>query len=141
MTLALTRCVATGEFNTDAVKNRGFQRVELYCTGAATDVTYDISNSSGTFWTAVGSTAPGVNAKAALANIVSIGGKLISVKGDFAASYLRGAATGAGVYTQSVSGQLPTITFDAANAPTSIVIVMEWALPISITPITAEFAA
>ena len=140
MAFAITRCVVTGEFNTDTVKNRGFQRAELYCTAAATDVAYDLSNSGGTFWTATKSTAPGANSLAAIANIVAIGGKLIKVTGDFSQSYLRASATGTGAYTQSVTGNIPDIAFNASNGPTSIVIVLEWALPVSVMPITAEYS-
>ena len=140
MAFALTRCVCTGEYNLDAVKNRGFQRAELYCTAAATDVAYDISNASGTFWTAVGGTAPGANALAALQKIVTIGGTLIRAGGDFAETYNRGSSTGSGIYTKSVTGNLPSIAFNASNGPTSIIIVLEWVLPVSVTPITAEFS-
>lgn len=140
MALALTRCIATGEYNTDTVKTRGRQLVELHTTSAATDVSYDISNASGIFWTAVVGTDIGASALATIQKIVSIGGILIDVKGDFVQSYLRGAATGANVYTNTITGQLPDIEFNAANGPTSAVIVLEWTLPDNITPVQADYS-
>jgi hypothetical protein len=143
MTFAVTRCVATGAYNSDTVKNRGLQRVELTCTAAATDVAYDIATTGGTFWTAVGGTAPGNSAKALLFALVgtAYAGKLVGVRGTFAQAYLRGATAASGVYTQSVTGELPIITFDTANGPTSIIIVLDFVLPLGVAPITADYAA
>jgi hypothetical protein len=140
MTLALTRFIASGEYQTAPVSHRGTQVVEMHMTAAATDVTYDISNASGTFWNALASTVSGPTALATLQAIVTAGGTLVRVGGDYAQSYLRGAATGAGVYTMSVTGNLPSIAFNAANGPTSMILIMEWSMPDTVMPITKDLS-
>lgn len=139
MTLALVKCQAYGEHNSDTSKNRGVQVVKMTVTGAATDVTYDISNASGTFWSAIDNTTAGATALTLVTStITGIAEALIAVQGDFTQSYLRGAATGAGVYTQSVSSKLPSITFHTSDAPTSAVIILKWSLADGVVPITAN---
>jgi hypothetical protein len=142
--MALTRFIASGEYETAPVSHRGTQKVEMRMTAAATDVAYDLSTITdgalGTFWTAVGGTAPGTLAMTTLRTIVSMGGVLIRVGGDFAQSYLRAAATGSGAYTQAVTANLPDIEFNASNGPTSMVLVMEWSLPDTVMPITLDLS-
>lgn len=138
MTIALTKFAAYGEYNTDTNKIRGIQCIKMTLTGAATDVAYDLSDFSGTFWTSVDNTDVGAGVKAWMyAN--NITEALVAVEGDFTQSYLRGAATGAGVYTQTVSNKLPIITFHTSDAPTSMVLIMKWSLADGVVPLAANF--
>lgn len=141
MAFAIARFVATGDRNLDPVAARGFQRVLMYGTAAAADVAYDIGTNGGTFWTAVGATAPGSNAHAALLAITAAGGTLVSVGGNFAQGYLRGSATGVGVFTQTVSAELPIITFNAGDGPTRWSIVLTFFYPdTTVVPISVDLS-
>lgn len=70
MTFALSAAYAYPELiSSPTAKRRGNQIIELLITGASADVDLDIGDLSGTFWTAVGSSAPGAAVLAALTSL------------------------------------------------------------------------
>lgn len=69
MTFALTKIRAYGIEAEEAVSKRYKQTLILNITGANTDVDLDIGDYSGTFWTAVGGTEPGITALKAVKDI------------------------------------------------------------------------
>ena len=139
MAFAITRYCAYGDTVNDPVRIRARQIAELQITGLATDVTYDLGNPSGTFWTSALANVPGPTTLSSLQIITGLANNLlVRVSGDFATAYLRGAATGTGVYTQTTSNGLPNITFAAGNAPTSMTMILEWVLPDSVVAHKAD---
>lgn len=71
MAFALSRFVAYGVEVDEVVTKRFFQRAAYSITGLATDTTLDISNATGTFWTAVGGTVQGAAALSATFDIAN----------------------------------------------------------------------
>lgn len=69
MAFALTAFVADGQEMDEAVTRRFRQRAVFTITAANTDVDLDIGDYTGTFWTAVGGTAPGTGALKAIKDI------------------------------------------------------------------------
>ncbi len=69
MTFALTKAEVYGIEAEEAVNIRYQQKYILTITAANTDVALDLGNYTGTFWTAVGGTAPGISALKALKDI------------------------------------------------------------------------
>lgn len=59
MTFALTKVTAYGTEASEPLQKRFVQTLILEGTAATTNISYDIGNYTGTFWTAVGSTLPG----------------------------------------------------------------------------------
>lgn len=139
MAIALTKFRAYGEYNTDTTYIKGLQCAKFVITAAAADVDYDIDDFTGNFWTAVSSTDIGAGVKAWMRSHYQGIEALVAVEGDFVQSYLRGAATGAGVYTQAITSALPDIQFNAADGPTSMVLILKWSLADGQTPLTANF--
>lgn len=69
MTIVLTKVTAYGIEASEPLQKRFKQSLILEGTGANTDVTYDFGTYAGTFWTAVGSTEPGISALKAVKDI------------------------------------------------------------------------
>jgi len=73
MTIALTKVTAYGVEVSEPLQKQFYQHLVLEGTGANTDVDYDfgdaVAGSLGTFWTAVGSTEPGITALSAIRDI------------------------------------------------------------------------
>ena len=139
MAIALTSFRAYGEYNADTTPIRGLQCAKFVITAAAADVDYDIDDFTGNFWTAVSATDLGAGAKAWMRSHYQGIDKLVAVEGNFVQGYLRGAATGAGVYTQAVSNELPDIQFNAADGPTAMTLILKWTLTDGQVPLTASF--
>lgn len=124
MTLALTKVVALGVPVAEPVTKRWLQRLTLTITAANTDATHDYGTYAGTFWTAVGSTEPGLTALKAIKDIqvrassfLRAGGKGISDKAMVDASRdlitkIDSAASSGGNATETltVTGLLTTDT-------------------------------
>ncbi len=136
MTLALTKVEAFGREIDEPLVKRFNQTLVLQGTGATTDLTYDFASYSGTFWTAVGATQPGITALKALKDISIKALTLLSVQGE--ALLLRepmatGATLAAGQYKISAIGtgtalHVPSLAFYTGEGPTSWVIEINWDL-------------
>lgn len=136
MTFALTKVQAYGIEAEEALNKRYRQYMVLTITAAATDTALDLgtnqTGSLGTFWTAVGSTAPGSGALLALQDIVtradyfdSFGGNFLDRAQGDAASILitalnSGASTGGAAAENLVlTGAATTDTVLGATIVTS----------------------
>ena len=139
MAIALTKFRAYGEYNTDTTVVKGIQCAKFVVTAAAADVDYDIDDFTGNFWTAVSATDVGAGVKAWMRSHYQGIEALVAVEGDFVETYLRAAATGVGAYTQAITSSLPDIQFNAADGPTSMVLILKWTLADGQTPLTANF--
>jgi hypothetical protein len=135
MALALTKFEAYGIQIDEPVTKRFVQRAVIEWTGATSDITIDIANYAGTFWTAVGATEPGLTAIKALKDIQIKAKALVVVGGLGVVNLVRGTAAAAGVYSQSVSALLPSITYFTAEGPTSAKLVLEWELNDAQSPV------
>ncbi len=69
MTFALTKVTAYGIEASEPLQKRFKQVLILEGTAANTNVAYDFGTYAGTYWTAVGSTAPGISALKAIKDI------------------------------------------------------------------------
>lgn len=139
MAIALTKFRAYGEYNTDTTVVKGIQCAKFVITAAAADVDYDINDFTGNFWTAVSATDVGAGVKAWMRSHYLGLEALVAVEGDFVETYLRAAAAGVGAYTQAVTSALPDVQFNAADGPTSMVLILKWSLADGQTPLTANF--
>lgn len=81
MALALLKAQAYGFYRDEPMNFKAWQALALTITGANTDATYDIGNYSGTFWTAVGATQPGLSAIAILKDIQTRGESFLWARG------------------------------------------------------------
>lgn len=129
MTFALTSVEAYAVQADEPLVKKFIQRLRLVGTAANTNVAYDFGTYAGTYWTAVGSTAPGINALACVksiqlsaASFLRIGGTALAAKGQFPASAplvtaLTSAAYGGGSATPTltVTGLLTTDTILGAT--------------------------
>jgi hypothetical protein len=110
--------------------------MELHITAAAADVTYDLGVKAGTFWTsALLSSAYGGLATQArdflLSQISGAVTECVAVQSQtLGAGYVRvaGAPAGATEYRVTAPSVVPTIAFNAAAGPTSIVLRLTWRL-------------
>lgn len=93
MAFALTKAAFYGSQLSDTVKKRGLQHAALYITGANTDIAYDLSNASGTFWTAAKAHATygtiASTASDALTAVAAASDSLVNVAGSHEPSYVR----------------------------------------------------
>ncbi len=81
MTFALTKVTAYGTEASEPLQKRFVQTLILEGTAASTDTAYDIGNYSGTFWTAVGSTVPGISGLKAVKDIQTGARTFMSAEG------------------------------------------------------------
>lgn len=139
MAISLSKFEAYGEYNTDTVFQRGIQCLKFILTATAADVTYDIDDFTGTFWGDVSASVAGAGAKDWMRSHYQGVQSLVSVQSEFTENYLRGAAVGAGVYTQSITSHLPDIRFNAAEGPTSMVLILKFTMADGTVPLTANF--
>ncbi len=124
MTFALTRFEAYGVEAAEPLQNRFIQRAEFRITAANTDVDLDLGDYTGTFWTAVGATEPGITALHAMKDINLYARAFLSVEGTglngktqspasggSTLSFLSGASVGGSVTeTYTVTGLLASDT-------------------------------
>ncbi len=89
MTFALTYVKAYGIEASEPLQKRFKQCLELKGTAANTDVAYDFGTYAGTFWTAVGSTEPGLTALNAIKGIQTIAKIFLSAQGTGLNGYLQ----------------------------------------------------
>ena len=133
MSFALTNYRAYGVLNDSATPRKARQYVELHVTGLAADVSLDISNDAGTFWSdALADTDYGTVASSALEHIKKVADaceKLVSVDAEELVDRVKVAAlTAPGQYTLAVNSKRPDIAFDAGDGETSYVLVLSWLL-------------
>ncbi len=99
MTFALTSVKAYGVEATEPLAKRFIQRLELKGTAAATNVAYDFGNYTGTFWSAVGSTEPGLTGLKTIKGIQAIAKAFLSAQGTGLNAYTRAPASDTSVIT------------------------------------------
>lgn len=93
MTFALTKVTAYGTEASEPLQKRFVQTLILEGTAAATNVAYDIGNYTGTFWTAVGSTAPGTYGLKAVKDINIAARTFMSAEGIGLLGYVQADAS------------------------------------------------
>ncbi len=81
MTFALTKVTAYGTEASEPLQKRFVQTLILEGTAAATDVDYDFGDYTGTFWTAVGATQPGISGLKAVKDIQVAARTFLSAEG------------------------------------------------------------
>ncbi len=81
MTFALTKVTAYGIEASEPLQKRFKQTLILEGTAANTNVAYDFGTYAGTYWTAVGSTAPGITALKAIKDIQTKAKAFVSASG------------------------------------------------------------
>lgn len=136
MAISLTKACAYGIRHEGATRSHAEQVMELHVTALATDVTYDLGVTAGTFWASAvaNATYGGLAGQARSFLLSQISG---AVTGCFAiqsqvlgAGYVRvaGAPGAATEYRVTAPSVIPTIAFNAAGGPTSIVLRLSWRL-------------
>ncbi len=150
MTIAVTASRGFGYEVAQAARQRGTYKVILEVTGLAADVTHDIDDPTGTFWTEALADSDYSNIAAlALAKINELGNNGVSYCKWFSAELesdfvrVAGAPSGATEYQVDDIGsanKVPSIVFNAASAPTSYKIELDF-VPTIETYIPAAFDA
>ncbi len=129
MTFALTKVTAFGIEASEPLQKRFKQVLILEGTAANTNVAYDFGTYAGTYWTAVGATAPGISALKAISDIqikakafIGASGVGLSGKSQASASDPKTLALTSAVYaggsatpTLTVTGLLTTDTILGAT--------------------------
>lgn len=145
MAFSLTDVQVYGVEAEEAVNKRYTQRMILTIAAANTDIDLDIGDYSGTFWTAVGGTEPGVTALLAVKQIQTIAQTLHAIGGDAIRGKIQVAsASNAGEYSvamNSTNTHLPDILFDSGDAPTAYTIVLDWIVKAGQAPVEVYKAA
>jgi hypothetical protein len=90
MTFALTKVRAYGIEAEEPINKRYQQKLILNITAANTDVDLDLGDYSGTFWTAVGATEPGITALKAIKDIQIAADSFVGLGGTSLAGYVQG---------------------------------------------------
>lgn len=145
MAFAVTKFMAYGVRSEGATRSHCEQVVELFVTGLNTDVLYDLSVTSGTFWTSA--TADAVygtlasNARDVILN--RIAGAISSLwridSQLFQTTYAKVLSGASGnQYVVSVVSSIPTIGFVSGSAPTAIALKIQWRLHDGIEPVIAD---
>ncbi len=93
MTFALTKVTAYGIEASEPLQKRFKQTLILEGTAANTNVAYDFGTYAGTFWTAVGATAPGISALKAIQDIQVKAKSFIGASGVGLAGRIQSSAT------------------------------------------------
>jgi hypothetical protein len=143
MAFALTKFSSYGVNIVGPSYKRGTQKALLTITALVTDVSLDLANDSGTFWTAAlanatyGSVA--TKALSVLDKIDTVASALLGVKSQQLLPRLQAAAAAGTSYTLAVSGVRPNITCAAGQGELSWQIELEWSLNDFIFPIVSSF--
>lgn len=115
MAFSLTYFSSYGVYRDEPLTELAHQYARFDITALNTDVDLDIGDYSGTFWTAVGATAPGITALKAIKDInvraktyLSVGGNSIAGKAQADSSYtsyvkLQSSASAGGAATEAVT--------------------------------------
>lgn len=142
MAFALAKVRAYGVEAEEALNKRYRQFYILDITAANTDTDLDLSDNSGTFWSAVDGSEPGDTALATLKDIVTRSDALIAVKSEPLLSKVQvGTVSGAGEYSVAVTGKRPDVAFNSGDAPTSYIVVLEYLLKDGEYPVEVYEAA
>lgn len=126
MAFAISRFEAYGVAIDEPITKKFIQRAVLNITGLATDIDLDLGDNTGTFFTAVGATEPGLTALKALKDIQLRAKAFLSVQGTginaktgtgAAVKVLSSAASSGGAATEAltVTGLLTTDTIIAVS--------------------------
>jgi hypothetical protein len=133
MALVLTEVEAYGREIDEPLTKKFSQVLRLKGTGAAGDLTHDIGNLTGTFWTAVGGTDVGAKALTTLKSIVpkikaldTIGGSTVMASHVLATPQAL-AAIGDVKVSAYVNG-VPSLLYFTAGGPTAWEYLITWDL-------------
>lgn len=141
MAFALTKVEAFGYYRDEVVTKRvAVQVLDLYITAANTDVALDLSNNTGTFFTAVGGTAPGAACLQAIKDIAVRANFLKALQSEalLTRQAVGGLSVITGTYGVAVSGKRPDISFFSTNAPTAYTLRVEWELKDGEQPVVVK---
>ncbi len=123
MTFALASFRAYGIEAEEVVNKRYKQVLSLSITAANTNVAVDIGTYAGTFWTAVGGTAPGINALLAVKDIQTRAKTFLKVAGSGIGSKVQNLATYPSIVsiagTVAAGSATPAVTAAALQASTA----------------------
>lgn len=128
MAFAITGYKAWGIESSKAVSPEIVQHLEMTFTAANTDVAYDLGTTAGTFWTSAGATTIPAAFKKMLYDFCAHAQYPLPTGGSIVATYSRGAAAAATVYTE-VGGTVTNcqdLLFNGGNAPVSGTMVYSW---------------
>lgn len=136
MAFKLTKFQAYGIRHEGAVRSHAEQVAELHVTALAADVLYDLGVSGGTFWTSAvaDATYGGLAAEARdflinrLAPQATVFTAVESQTLGSAYSRVPGAPGAATDYRVQAPTVIPTVSFLAANGPTSMILKITWRL-------------
>jgi len=134
MASALTAYKAWIQEADKATGPRHIQYLEMDITGANTDTAWDFATAAGTFWTAAeadetyGATA--TLARKLMYQIAEKAAYFAGVLGEVDLQYAREIAASGADYTMAAgtASNIPDLTFNSGNAPTSIKAVLRWVL-------------
>lgn len=142
MALVLTSVEAFGKEIDEGLTKRFQQTLVLQGTGAATDLTYDWANFTGTFWTAVSGSEPGATALQTIKNIALKAYQLLSVSGEallLKESVATGATLATGQYKYSaITAHVPSLAFFTAEGPTAWTFEIYWDLQNNQSPVKVQ---
>lgn len=125
MAQVLSSYKAFGVYIDEPITTRAYQALQLVVTQAATDVTLDIGNPVGTFWTAVGGTVTGAAALLALNQIIAKADSRDHwCSKEIQDPYVQVAVAPASATQYELTGTsvIPSIVFFAASAPVAVTI-------------------
>jgi len=94
MAFTLSKIRAYGIEAEEPVNKRYQQKLILNIAGLATDVDLDLGDYSGTFWTAVGATQPGITALKAIKDIQTLADSFVGLGATSLAGYTQQPAVG-----------------------------------------------
>ena len=140
MAFALTGYKAWGTETSKAVSPEAIQYLEITFTAANTDVAFDLGETAGTFWTAVGTGTIPAAAKAAYLDFCSRAQYSLATMGSHNMVWSRGSAAGATVYTETAGTVTNSrnIAFNSGSALTAGTIVWAWKMKPDTSVVTAN---
>lgn len=127
MARVITSYKAYGIYIDEPITTRCHQVLQLNWTQAAADVTMDLANTAGTFWSEADNDATGLAAKNTLAKIIL----KLEARVSWCAPAIQDpyhqvnvAPAGATEYQITTTSVVPSLAFFAASAPTAVVLVL-----------------
>jgi len=141
MAFALTGFKAHGIDVAGPSRKRGIQRLCFTITSLVGDVTLDLGNFSGTFWSAADDTALGAQVLQDVQRIAAQAQALLAIQSPQLLDRVQIAVpAAAGDYAVAIANNLPNISVFAGSGETSWYIVCELELNDGIQPVFAEYS-
>jgi hypothetical protein len=147
MTAVLQKFKAYGLGIEGAIRPKARQVLELHIAAANTDIAYDFGDIAGTFWVgALADTTYGGLADDAsvvlLTKIAGVLGEFLGIKSSTLWPRIQVASGATGTqYVAEVASGMPELTFVSGDAPTTMVLVLEWTLKDGASPVVADYGS